>query len=232
MKKSDYDQIIINKNEKMAEIIMWYQDNQKWLDDEEFYAPLENGCIVMKEEDLDIIFESKGDIVEISVYFDYLDRKIFSYDYDPKTHKCSNHRYQADISQERREKLKKLLQIDYMDVKEAIKYHSLMKFAAHYKENIIVDESKNVTRTKHEAKKLRKNANQPLPLVRKTYIVYDFDAKELKECKEKRGYTKPDREVSVRGFYRRSKTGKKSWVKPFTRYRKSGTASRRNVYKV
>ena len=99
MKKSDYDQIIINKNEKMAEIIMWYQDNQKRLDDEEFYAPLENGCIVMKEEDLDIIFESKGDIVEISVYFDYLDRKIFSYDYDPKTHKCSNHRYPSDISQ-------------------------------------------------------------------------------------------------------------------------------------
>ena len=52
MKKSDYDQIIINKNEKMTEIIMWYQDNQKWLDDEEFYAPLENGCIVMMKRTL------------------------------------------------------------------------------------------------------------------------------------------------------------------------------------
>ena len=44
MKKSDYDQIIINKNEKMTEIIMWYQDNQKWLDDEVKETSLKYQC--------------------------------------------------------------------------------------------------------------------------------------------------------------------------------------------
>lgn len=75
-----------------------------------------------------------------------------------------------------------------------------MMFAAHYEKIIEVDESQTKRRTKHEAKKLRKRADQPIPLFRKTYVVKEIDEKELMQYGEKRHYTKPDKEVQVRGF--------------------------------
>lgn len=95
----------------------------------------------------------------------------------------------------------------------------------------MVDESQSRTRTRHEAKKLRKSSDQPLPLVRKTYVVTDFENDSLRMLGEKRGYTKPDREVSVKGFFRTSKSGKRSWVRPFTRYKDKGNKKNRD-YKI
>lgn len=47
----------------------------------------------------------------------------------------------------------------------------------------------------------------------------DFEKSSLRLSGKKRSYTKPDREVAVKGFFRTSKNGKKSWVKPFLRYK-------------
>ena len=57
MRKEDYDRIIVETNEKMEKVIRWYQDNKEWIDKEEFRAPMESGCIVLKEEGLEVTFE-------------------------------------------------------------------------------------------------------------------------------------------------------------------------------
>lgn len=46
----------------------------------------------------------------------------------------------------------------------------------------------------------------------------------------KRHYTKPTEQVSVRGFYRTTKTGKRVWVRPFTKY--NGNSGNNKTYKV
>lgn len=66
MRKEDCDRIIVETNEKMGKVIQWYQDNQEWLDKEEFHAPMESGYIVLKEEGLEVTFESKEDVVELA----------------------------------------------------------------------------------------------------------------------------------------------------------------------
>lgn len=118
--------------------------------------------------------------------------------------------------------MEKALTIDRTDFKESIKYHSLMLFSAYYKEIVIVDQSQSKPRTKKEAKKLRRSSNSPLPLIRKTYVIEEFEKRNLRLPGAKKGYTKPNREVAVKGFYRTSKNGKRSWVKPFTRYKDKG----------
>lgn len=222
MGKEDYDRIIVETNEKMEKVIRWYQDNKEWIDKEEFRAPMESGCIVLKEEGLEVAFESKGDVVELAVYPQGVRIPAFTYDYDPNTYKHSNYRYPAHISAQKRKIMQMALIYDRTDRKESIKYHSLMKLSAYYKDVVAVDESQNKTRTKHEAKRLRKSPSQPLPLVRKTYVVTDFEKSSLRLSGKKRSYTKPDREVAVKGFFRTSKNGKKSWVKPFLRYKDKG----------
>lgn len=66
MRKEDYDRIIVETNEKMEKVIRWYQDNKEWIDTEEFRAPMESGAFVLKEEGLEVTFESKGDVVELA----------------------------------------------------------------------------------------------------------------------------------------------------------------------
>lgn len=222
MKKSDFDRIIVDTNEKMGKVIQWYQDNQKWIDKQEFLAPMESGCIILKEEELEVTFESKGKVVELAVYPKGGDIPALTWDYNPVTKEYSNYRYPAHLSEQKRKMMQMALTYDRTDFKESIKYHSLMMFAAYYEEVIVADEKQSVRRTKHEAKMLRKHPGQKLSLVKKTYVVNDFSRDDLHLYGEKRSYTKPDHEVQVRGFYRRSKSGKKTLVKPFSRYKDKG----------
>lgn len=231
MRKEDCDRIIVETNDKMGKIIQWYQDNQEWIDKEEFLAPMENGCIVLKEEELEVTFESNGDVVELAVYPKGGSIPALTWDYNPETKRYSNYRYPAHLSEKKRMMMQMALIHDRTDFKESIKYHALMMFAAHYDEIVVIDEKQSVRRTKHEAKMLRKNPNQPLSLVKKTYVVNEFSEDVLRRYGEKRSYTKPDHEVRVRGFWRRSKNGKKSLVKPFSRYKDKGGGSHKE-YKV
>lgn len=231
MRKEDCDRIIVETNKKMGKVIQWYQDNQEWLDKEEFQAPMESGCIVLKEEELEVTFESKGDIVELAVYPRGVSIPALTWDYNPVAKKYSNYRYAPHLSPQKKKLMQMALVHDRTDFKESIKYHSLMMFSTYHKEVVIVDESQSRTRTRHEAKKLRKSSDQPLPLVRKTYVVTDFENDSLRMPGEKRSYTKPDREVSVKGFFRTSKSGKRSWVRPFTRYKDKGNKKNRD-YKI
>ena len=232
MNRKECDRIIVRSNEQMMKVLNWYFANQEWLDKEEFRAPIDSGMIKLREEMIDFTFERKGDdLVEIAVYpgeergKQYISA-VVTFDYRPSDHAIMNRRW-PPISKDRVNVLESLIKIDKTDRNEALKYHALMLFAAYYQDIVIVDEAKNVKRTKHEAKKLRRNPGQPLQLVRKTYIVADFDEKNIPRPDGKRSYTKPDHEVTVRGFFRTSKTGKRSWVKPHARYREKGDAKRK-----
>lgn len=231
MKKDELDRIIVGSNEKMEKIIMWYLDNQSWIDKAEFRPPMDTGLIILEEEGIEVTFESKPPVVELDVYPDSVSVPAMTYDYNPKTKEYSNYRFPAHLPKEKLQILRAVSKVDRTDYKEAIKYHSLMMFAAHYEQIIEADDSQTKRRTKHEAKKLRKKADQPLPLFRKTYVVKEIDEKRLTQYGEKRHYTKPDREVQVRGFFRTSKTGMVSWVRPFSRYKEKGNKKSKE-YKV
>lgn len=223
MRKEDCDRIIVETNAKMEKVIQWYLANQEWLDKEEFHAPMESGLIVLQEESIEVTFETKSDTaVEIAVYPQGVDRPAVTFDYNPKEQSYSNYRYPQHLSEGRRRILALTMKYDRTDYKESIKYHSLMMFAVHYTDIVKVDESQSKARTKKEVKRLRRSTNRPVPLVRKTYMIDDFQSEKLRLPGEKRGYTKPEHEVSVKGFFRTSKNGKRSWIKPHTRYRNKG----------
>lgn len=225
------DRIIVESNAKMLKVINWYLDNKDWLDKEEFQTPIERGVIILQEERIDIVFDKKDDdLVELSIYAgegrktsnpNRLHFPAVLYDYRPSDHWLGNYRFPAS-SKEKIQMMKMLLDYDKTDLKECIKYHALMMFASYYKEIVKVDGKQSVKRTKHEAKMLRRSHGQPLQLVKKTYVLSDFDEKKLPNPNGKRSYTKPDHEVSVRGYYRTYKSGKRCWVKPFVRYKDKG----------
>lgn len=232
MNRDECDRIIVESNAKMQKVLDWYFANKEWLDKEEFRAPIESGCIVLQEEGIDVTFEDKGGgVVEMAVYATKIREPVLTFDYRPAGQKIGNYRFPTTLKPERRALLQMTLQIDRTDWKESIKYHALMLFAAYYQDIVVVDEKKNRLRTRHEAKKLRRKTGQPLQLVKKTYVLTDFEVKELRKHGEKRAYTIPDHEVAVRGYYRTSKTGKRVWVRPFSRYKDKGN-KRNKDYKI
>ena len=59
----------------------------------------------------------------------------------------------------------------------------------------------------------------------------EFDRASLPKPEQaKRGYTKPDHEVSVRGHLRRYKSGKVVWIQPSVRYK--GRAAHHKEYEL
>lgn len=229
MKKQDYDRIIVKTNARMTEIIDWYFANKDWLQEEDFKSPMQSGLIIMEEEHLDIGFEIRPDgLVDMSLYPEHIAVPVMTWVYNPVTTEVKEHRFPHARSKESTMLLRTIVYSDNTDAKEAIKFHALMMFAAHYEEIVEIDAKQNVRRTRHEAKKLRKNPKQPLNLVRKTFVVKDFKPDELRKYGEKRKYTKPNHEVQVRGYYRRTKTGKKIWIAPFSRYKDKGNKQRKD----
>ena len=116
--------------------------------------------------------------------------------------------------------LMQVMAMDNTHLKEALKYHALMCFMTHYRETVKIEDKGR--RTKRQAKAIRKDVTKPLPLIRKQYVIEEVDSKVLRLPDQKRTYTKPEHEVSVRGYMRHYKSGKSVWIEPFTKYRGKG----------
>lgn len=232
MDKKACDRIIVESNAKMEKVIQWYLANRNWLDAEEFRAPIESGCIELQEEGLEVTFRSLSDTaVELEVYPLGYPTPALTYEYYPDTQTYGNHRFAESVSEEKRMLMQMLLSYDRTDYKEAIKYHSLMMFAAYFEDIVTVDESKTKRRTKREVRRLRRETHsRAVPLVRKTYVVADFAEGDLKVPGQKRGYTKPNHEVGVKGHFRTLRSGRKVWVRPCVKYKDKGDSHR--VYKI
>lgn len=222
MDRKSADRIIVKSNERMSMVLNWYFENKGWLKDKEFHAPMDAGVVELQEEMIEFTFENKGELVELAVFPTEKPNlpAVVTYDYDPRTWETSNFRFAPHLPKVKRDLLRQVMMKDETHLKEALKYHTLMLFMTYYREVVKVEERGE--RTKREAKVIRKDRNKPLPLIRKQYVIEKVDTKSLRLPGQKRNYTKPEQEVSVRGYMRHYKSGKVVWIEPFVKYKGKG----------
>lgn len=217
------DRIEVDSNEKMDRVLKWYDDNREWVEGHEFHCPIPSGIIEFREELIMLAYQPEGSRIRMYLYMNNVYVCSFRFipcnqiSYDPPD-------FSATLNKERREAVEMLLKIDNTLWKCSKKFRALMYFIALYRNVIEVSERKRNSLTKHQAKRLSRLRKHEVSLYSTTYKLMDVDRAMNGEQQEhlKRKYTKPTNEVSVRGFYRTTKTGKRMWVKPFKKYRGGG----------
>lgn len=217
------NKIIVDTIEKTEKIIEWYQQNKDWLDAEEFRIPIPSALVELPEEDIRFYYEQEGVFVRLHLYMGGV--YVCNYRYDPKTQEIENIVFPAGLSKEKRKVARMVLAADRTPYKEALKFHSLMCFATHYRNCIETREQKE-KRISHKQRKSLRRSGGATPLI----TTYRIDSRPIPADGAKRHYTKPTEQVSVRGFYRTTKTGKRVWVRPFTKY--NGNSGNNKTYKV
>lgn len=217
------NKIIIDTNEKVEKIIDWYEQNKDWLDAEEFRIPIPSALVELPEEDIKFYYEQEGVFVKLHLYMGGV--YVCNYRYDPKTQEIENIVFPAGLSKEKRKVARMVLAADRTPYKEALKFHSLMCFATHYRNCIETTEQKE-KRISHKHQKRLRRSGGVTPLI----TTYHIDSRPIPADGTKRHYAKPTEQVSVRGFYRTTKTGKRVWVRPFTKY--NGNSGNNKTYKV
>lgn len=217
------NKIIVDTIEKTEKIIEWYQQNKDWLDAEEFRIPIPSALVELPEEDIKFYYEQEGVFVRMHLYMGGV--YVCNYRYDPKTQEIENIVFPAGLSKEKRKVARMVLAADRTPYKEALKFHSLMCFATHYRNCIETKEQKE-KRISHKQRKSLRRSGGATPLI----TTYRIDSRPILADGTKRHYTKPTEQVSVRGFYRTTKTGKRVWVRPFTKY--NGKSGNNKTYKV
>lgn len=218
------NKIIVDTIGKTEKIIEWYQQNKDWLDAEEFRIPIPSALVELPEEDIKFYYEQEGVFVRLHLYMGGV--YVCNYRYDPKTQEIENIVFPAGLSKEKRKVARMVLAADRTPYKEALKFHSLMCFATHYRNCIETTEQKE-KRISHKHRKSLRRSGGTTPLI----TTYRIDNRPIPAHPgAKRQYTKPTEQVSVRGFYRTTKTGKRVWVRPFTKY--NGKSGNNKTYKV
>lgn len=217
------NKIIVDTIEKTERIIEWYQQNKDWLDAEEFRIPIPSALVELPEEDIKFYYEQDGVFVRMHLYMGGV--YVCNYRYNPKTQEIENIVFPAGLSKEKRKVARMVLAADRTPYKEALKFHSLMCFATHYRNCIETTEQKE-KRISHKHRKSLRRSGGATPLI----TTYRIDSRPIPADGAKRHYTKPTEQVSVRGFYRTTKTGKRVWVRPFTKY--NGNSENNKTYKV
>ena len=217
------NKIIVDTIEKTERIIEWYRQNKDWLDAEEFRIPIPSALVELPEEDIKFYYEQEGVFVRLHLYMGGV--YVYNYRYDPKTQEIENIVFPAGLSKEKRKVAQMVLAADRTPYKEALKFHSLMCFATHYRNCIETTEQKE-KRISHKHRKSLRRSGGATPLI----TTYRIDSRPIPADGAKRHYTKPTEQVSVRGFYRITKTGKRVWVRPFTKY--NGNSENNKTYKV
>lgn len=134
------NKIIIDTNEKVEKIIDWYEQNKDWLDAEEFRIPITSALVELPEEDIKFYYEQEGVFVRLHLYMGGV--YVCNYRYDPKTQEIESIVFPAGLSKEKRKVARMVLAADRTPYKEALKFHSLMCFATHYRNCIETTEQK------------------------------------------------------------------------------------------
>ena len=235
--KNIVDKIYVEQNEQMTEVINWVDENLDDIarvlesnPDLDFPTyPMDSGLIWMEEEGIDFTFEViNPDEVEITYYPNHIDYPLFKF-------KTSLGREEKDIvhdlwinksqtgNQLNDQRLRIIIELDNTPWKTAHKFIALMMFMLFHEGDVVqVDDSKSETRSKREVRKVKSRTGKVIPLVKKTYVIKNFEPKKIKVSGAPRKYTKPDHEVSVRGHYRHLKSGKVIWVRASTKYGDKG----------
>jgi hypothetical protein len=169
-------------------------------------------------------YESEGVFARLHLYMAGV--YVCNYRYDPKSQKIGELIFPATLSKEKRKAAQMILAADRTPYKEALKFHSLMCFVTHYRNCIeTADRKEKHISSSHKKRIQRSGGTTPL------ITTYRIDNRPIPAHPgAKRQYTKPTEQVSVRGFYRTTKTGKRVWVRPFTKY--NGNSENHKTYKV
>lgn len=235
MDVKNLDRIVITTNERMQKVLDWFFENQEWLRQQEFKVPMETGLVQLKEEQLDFSFCQIGEIgdggyVEISVYPQLKEKpnpnyySAVTFNLNPLNGVRYKYKFPASLPKKQKETLMKVILVeDETDRKVALKYCALMYFMQYYSEIVKVDESQNTARTKKEAKEIRIRKDQPLSLVRKVYVLEDFEKRKL--LRPGRKHASPDHEFGVRGHWRQCPNGKKVWIREYSKCKGKGNKS-------
>jgi len=232
--KEELDRIIISSNAQMQKIIDWFQENQDYIvkiTNDQMEFPMHDGIICHEEEGIQCEFHDlENGLTEFILYLyhnqlnEYF--KCFSFKVDlTKTEPVVNYEeefidlkvYAEDPSAKR--KMKMVAFMDNTFGKQIYKMECIMAFMNFYDEIVEVDHSQDKPRTKRVARAMKSKYKSPISLVRKTYIIKDFDEKKIRIPGQPRKWTAPDREVGVRGHYRHLKSGKVVWVKECVKYK-------------
>lgn len=208
------DRIEVESNAKMDQIIQWYLSNKEWLDDIEFRYPIPTAVIEFKEELISLSYEPEGSCVRMYLYMKGV--YVCNFSYNPQTKESSKPIFAPGLSNEKRRSALMILMMDNTLYKCSLKFHSLMCFAAHFRNYVEVSGQREKSVTKKQRKQIKRSGGA-IPLI-STYRIDNRPMPEDAKPKEKRQYTKPTEQVSVKGFWRTLKSGKKVWVRPFTKY--------------
>lgn len=208
------DRIEVESNEKMEQIIQWYLSNKEWLDDIEFRSPILTAVIDFKEELILLSYEPEGSCLRMCLYMKGM--YVCNFSYNPQTKETSNPVFAPGLSNDKRRSALMILMMDNTLYKCSLKYHALMCFAAHFRNYVEVSERREKSVTKKQRRQIKRSGGT-IPLI-STYRIDNRPMPEDTQPKGKRQYTKPTEQVSVKGFWRTLKSGKRVWVRPFTKY--------------
>lgn len=226
------DRIEVDSIEKMERVIRWYDDNREWVEGHEFRIPIPSGVIEFREELITLAYQPEGPRIRMYLYMDNVYVCSFRFDpYDKRMYDMPT--LSSKLSEEKRSMAEMLLRVDNTLWKCSKKFRALMFFITLYRDVIEVSEKKRNSLTEHQAKRLSRLRKHEVSLYSTTYKLMDVEKAMQGEPQEriKRRYTKPTSEVSVRGFYRTTKTGKRVWVKPFKKYQ-GGDSGEPKTYKL
>lgn len=228
--RKNCDRIVVESNAKMEKVIQWYLSNKEWIDNIPFRSPIPSALIELKEEGIDVCYEPDGDSVMLYIWSKSVNVPngvyVCKYSYNPHTHSIGSPQLAPGLSPERERLLKIVLKGDNTLYKEALKYHALMSFAAHYENVVEVSEKRRNSISKTKAKKIARKSGREVSLYSTVYKLPDNATIDKTIASAPRHYTKPTEAVNVKGHYRTCKSGKRVWVKPFTKYKDKPTNSK------
>lgn len=238
------DRIIVPSNKKMEEVVTWYQNSRESLKKQKFPTPFNSGVIVFVEEDLELGFEVKGDIIEMVIYPKSIedleqrcnkkvlsalaDKFICKFDYRSDINHVGNVRFTDDLDKGPLLALMLVTTKDDTVNKCCFKFKALMFYTVNFKKTVVKNNKIiKLSFKNHKSSKRKK----PQKLIQTTYTLADIPVVESDSSTElKRPYTKPNTEVKVRGHYRHYKSGKVVWIKPSIKYK--GNESIRKEYEL
>lgn len=241
IKKEDLDRIVITSNDQMQKIIDWYNANINYIikvTNDSMELPIYDGLICYEEENIQFEFHDLGKWVRVVVYMFGREEwvEVYGFEVNPS---CRTPGFEPDkiftpqgnntirnlkfntADKKRISQLKTILTIDNQIGKLMFKFFAIISFMLFAEEIVEIDHSQDQPRTRRVARAM-KIRNQPLSLVRKTYVIKNFDPKKTKIKGAPRKWTAPDREVAVRGHYRHLKSGKVVWVRECTKFKEKG----------
>ena len=230
-----YDNILIESNQKIAELWEWANDNAELIKqlDDKAEIPWDHICFIFREETLKVYYDKEQKNHSIhhfkvyalkEVYDTKDDAYLFAFDYYEKGNKFSEPVFFPGTTKESRRILKQMIEADGIDVKVVNKVKLIAAFTLLHREYVVVDEPKE-RKGKGSGKKYERKTYELCP---RRYIIKAVP----KEKNGKRAYTEPETQVVCKGGVRHMKNGKLIPFKGCVKYKDKPARTTERTYKL